>query len=214
MGQPNRRTSNSSKRAINKKNSHHRRKKSTANKVKPQWKRGRTWLFCLFVLLLSWWLYHFCWSVNRMDGYGMMPTIQQGDWLAVSKHKQVKRHSLIAIRNTQGEYSIRRVIGLSGETISYRQDTLYVDGKEMPERFLEEQIKEAHTLQQLVTADFDANQIPGLENDRIPENSYLVLGDNRPYVSDSRFYGVVDSREVIGVVSYRLLPIHQMARFN
>ncbi|MGL4696033.1 S26 family signal peptidase [Enterococcus larvae] len=39
------------------------------------------------------------------------------------------------------------------------------------------------------------------------------MGDNRPYSSDSRYYGLIDKEDIIGVVTMRIFPLHQMTKF-
>ncbi|MTD38284.1 hypothetical protein GIX45_06545 [Erwinia sp. CPCC 100877] len=48
----------------------------------------------------------------------------------------------------------------------------------------------------------------------ISKGEYLVLGDNRPYATDSRYYGLVDEKEIIGIVEMRILPFHKVRWFN
>lgn len=47
----------------------------------------------------------------------------------------------------------------------------------------------------------------------IPEGYYFVLGDNRPYATDSRVYGLVSAENMIGKVTVRILPFTSIKAF-
>lgn len=71
-------------------------------------------------------------------------------------------------------FYVKRIIGLPGETVEIREGHIYIDGSETP---LEEPyLKEEWT---------DYNDGYTFE---IPEDSYLMLGDNRNYSRDARFW--------------------------
>ncbi|WP_348921135.1 signal peptidase I [Enterococcus rotai] len=149
----------------------------------------------------------FTFSIREISGYSMMPTLEDRNWVYINKMAKLRRFNLVAYTDEQSkEIAIRRLIGLPGETIYYQKDTLFVNGEEVFERFLVEQVDRSKNSNAQFTKDWDLSQV-------VPENKYVVLGDNRPYATDSREYGFVDKKNVIGVVEMRVFPFHELKKF-
>lgn len=145
-------------------------------------------------------------SLPSANGYSMTPTINDQDRLIVYKWGKIKRFSLVYFRNPEkSDWLIRRVIGRPGETFEYRSGILYINGAEIPERFLPSIFEEGANTP--VTADFQ------LEEGKIPEGKYFLMGDNRAYATDSRYFGLVDEKEIQGTVIARIFPIHSLGQF-
>ncbi len=142
----------------------------------------------------------------------MMPTITDGDRLVVNKLGTIKRFSLVYYRDPKSkETSIRRVVGLPNERLTYRSDQLYINDQEVVERFLEEAKEQAKANETQLTEDFTLSEV--LQTNVIPEETYFVLGDNRSYASDSRDFGTIKRKDIIGTVEMRWLPFHRLTRF-
>lgn len=153
-------------------------------------------------------------TLPKVEGYSMTPTLNNNDRFFVNRLGKVQRFKLIffKIPNSQ-ETSIRRVIGLPGESIQYKNDQLFINQQETVERFLQKQLSHAKQNEELVTNDFQLQQLPNVKYDTIPKDKYLVLGDNRQYSTDSRYYGLIDEKDIIGIVEMRILPLHRLASF-
>ena len=91
---------------------------------------------------------------------------------------------------------VKRVIGLPGEHIEYKDNKLYVNGSLV----LENNIS-------VETKDFKLEDI-GYET--IPKDMYFVLGDNRTNSNDSREFGLVKKDEIIGKIVMRLYPFSKI----
>ena len=89
---------------------------------------------------------------------------------------------------------IKRVVGLPGDYIEYKDNYLYVNGEKYKEPFINN----------VETEDFS---LKDLGYDKIPDDMYLVLGDNRENSLDSRSYGLIKKKQIIGKAFFKIWPI-------
>ncbi len=121
----------------------------------------------------------------RVDGFSMRPTLQDGEYILVSKlaYKtgEPNRGDIVVFvfpMNPQ-EDLIKRVIGLPGESISVHNGTVTINGAVLDEPYI-------------------ANP-PAYDGDwTVPEGQLFVLGDNRNDSRDSHSWGVLPIENVIG----------------
>lgn len=137
----------------------------------------------------------------------MVPTLREGDKVLIQKKTTFRRFDIVAYTVGDGEPQIRRIIGLPGETIRYTQDTLFVNEQPVDEKFLVDEINESQKNGRDYTEDFEQQPIV------IPEGYYFVLGDNRPYATDSRHYGLVAEKRFLGKVTTQLFPFNEIKAF-
>ena len=132
-------------------------------------------------------------------GDSMVPTLKEGQWLLLNKigyqFKEIERYDIVVIKMEKSEI-IKRVIGLPGETIEYRNNILYIDGHEENSEF------------NFDTDDFTLKSICNC--DKIPDDKYLVLGDNRQVSSDSRIIWLIYKKDIKGKTSISLWPIKKV----
>ncbi len=92
---------------------------------------------------------------------------------------------------------IKRVVAVSGDTISYKNGYLHVNDKSIQEVSSSEYIKFTS----------DRTNMDGSTDDYIiPKDKYLVLGDNRNNSTDSRGIGLINKSEIVGVSIFRIAP--------
>ena len=131
-------------------------------------------------------------------GDSMVPTLNDKQILLLDKisykFKEIERFDIVVIKVGKKEI-IKRIIGLPGETIEYKDNTLYVDGKELPNDY------------NFDTEDFTIEDIGKDLYEKIPENEYLVLGDNRIVSADSRIIGFIKKEDILGKTSISIWPI-------
>ena len=136
----------------------------------------------------------------------MYPTFYDNDILILNKLKyrfsDIERGDVVALRFEDTNYLIKRVVGLPGEVVEFKDNQLYINGKVVEEDYLGEDV---------VTEDFQLSQI-GYE--KIPEGMYFVLGDNREHSSDSRELGLVTERDILGETSIRIFPFNRIKIFK
>ncbi len=139
-------------------------------------------------------------SLQQVVGDSMSPTLEDGDVLLLNKiHYKlfdVKRNDVVAIEYDDSKYLIKRVIGLPGEHIEYKDNILYINGKGYQETFEND----------LQTPDFN---ITSLGVDKIPEDMYFVIGDNRDNSLDSREIGFISRNEILGKTTMKIWPLNE-----
>lgn len=132
-----------------------------------------------------------------VSGNSMKPNLHNGEVLLEKKigynSSSIKRFDIVVIK-TGNEEIIKRIIGMPGEHISYKNNKLYINDKIVKETFNFRN-----------TEDFNLEEICNCTS--IPEGKYLVLGDNRPISKDSRTIGLVDEKDILGKAVYRIWPI-------
>lgn len=134
----------------------------------------------------------------RVQGSSMVPTLHDKEILLLKKYDKSYKRFDIVVLNKDGNKLIKRVIGLPGEHIAYKENRLYVNGEEVKEPFLPENLE---------FPDFDTIL---LGSEKVPEGYLLVLGDNRNNSTDSRIFGFIKKEEITGTTSFRLFPFHKI----
>lgn len=123
----------------------------------------------------------------RVYGPSMDNTLKHGDIMILNElTNKFERFDIVVIK-LDNELIIKRIIGLPGEELEYKDNKLYIDGKYIKE-------------------DFNHGETENFEKLKIEENNYFVLGDNRPVSSDSRVFGTIEKNDIIGKTSLTLFP--------
>ena len=138
-------------------------------------------------------------SPIKVNGTSMVPTLYNGDIMILNEigyHLNGLDRFDIVVINSKNEKIIKRVIGLPGETVEYKNNKLYVNGKEIKENFKHGDTK-----------DFDLSDI---KVDKIPKNYYFVVGDNRANSKDSRSIGLIHKKQIMGKTSFVLYPFNRI----
>lgn len=148
----------------------------------------------VFVILLK----LFVVTPIRVNGTSMMNTLHPKDIMILNKTayltKGPKRFDIVVVR-LDDEDIIKRVIGLPGEVIEYKDNVLYVNGKKVEEK-----------VKGLETADY--------KSEKIPAGSYLVMGDNREASYDGRAFGFIKKNQILGRTSLVILPFNRIGYKN
>ena len=168
----------------------------------------------------------------RIPSSSMMPTLLIGDFILVNKfayglrlpinnHKFIaigepKRGDVVVFKPPQhlDQDWIKRVIGLPGDTIAYRDDTVYVNGQPLQYQSMGRYVGKGQGAEasgaKLLTEDLPGRPHPVLERDdrpffiqgegewTVPAGHYFVMGDNRDNSEDSRFWGVLPEANLRG----------------
>lgn len=150
---------------------------------------------------------YFLFAPIVVDGESMMPTLLDKDRMIVNKFSykigEPERFDIIVFHAPENKDYIKRVIGLPGDRVEYKNDTLYINGKKYDEPYLD-QYKEEEVDGPL-TEPFTLEEIIGQET--VPQGHLFVMGDNRRYSKDSRHIGTVPMEKVLGNTSIIYWPL-------
>lgn len=127
-------------------------------------------------------------KTGSIMGPSMENTLYEGTrTLYISKEiKPLKRGDIIYFyAYSDGELInvVKRVIGLPGETILIKEDNVYIN---------EELLEEPYALYTYPVEDYIEIELK--------QDEYFVLGDNRCHSSDSRYYGAIPKKNILGVL--------------
>jgi len=170
----------------------------------PRGKGGILRILCADLLRLSIFLalcHAFVFQVSVVRGSSMMPNIHDGDRLFVDRVsyllRDIRRFDVVilACPKEPGVDYVKRIVGLPGEEVRIREGALFVDGRRIRAPFP-------------FISDPDSFGVW-----KVPEDSYFVLGDNRPVSSDSREGWFVRRDEIRGRVRACLWPLSSVHAF-
>ena len=142
-----------------------------------------------------------------VDGLSMDPTLEDGDRVVVNKFiydlADVEQDDVIVFNSNEDSAYVKRVIGVPGDNVEMVDRTVYLNGEPLQEDYVTHQ-GESY-MDNFTLSDM------GVEDGKIPEGHYLVLGDNRPISRDSRDFGLITEDAIIGEVQLRFWPLNEIA---
>ena len=157
----------------------------------------------IIIILLALLIKEFVFSPIKVNGTSMYPTLDDGDFMILNEIGYhlfgVERFDIVVVKKN-GERIIKRVIGLPGEKIEYKDNKLYINDKVIEEDF-------SHA----TTHDFNLSE---LNYNVIPEGYYFVVGDNRTNSLDSRKIGLIKKSEIKGKTSLVFFPFSKFGKVN
>ena len=149
-------------------------------------------------------VYVFLFRPFQVDGESMFPNFHNQEYvitnlitLRISEPKQGDVIVFKAPTEPDKDF-IKRVIGLPGDTVSVQGGQVYVNSKLLDEHlFLKDSVKTA-----------GGAFLKEGDTVTVPPDSYFVMGDNRPYSSDSREWGFVPKKNLVGVAFFVYWPVN------
>lgn len=142
----------------------------------------------------------------KVVGSSMYPTLIDGQYgfssvisLNVS---EINRFDVVVIdSDALNELIVKRIIGLPGEHIVYKDEKLYIDDKYVEQDFLD---------QEYVTSEIEANG-SFTENFEytLANDQYFFMGDNRNHSTDSRTIGPITKQDIVCKSIFTLLPFNK-----
>lgn len=135
-----------------------------------------------------------------VSGASMEPNFSHGNYLIIDevtyRLREPERGEVIVFRypKDRSVYFIKRIIGLPGERIVVKNSKVTV-------------YKENETV-------FSEDGTSGAANILLDRDKYFVLGDNRYNSFDSRNWGAVDKKDIIGIARLRVFPLNEFDVIN
>ena len=131
-----------------------------------------------------------------VDGTSMYPLLKEGQKcfsFIFTRNISIERFDIIVAKVYDDDHLyVKRVIGMPNETISYRNNRLYVNGEYYKEDFLQDGVE---------TNDFEVT---------LGQDEYYLLGDNRASSSDSRYFGPVNKSDILSSHIFVFSPLQDM----
>lgn len=151
-------------------------------------------------------IYAFLFRPYQVNGHSMDPTFENGEYVLTNlismRFDPLKRGEIIvfvAPPDKEKDY-IKRVIGIPGDRIKLERGNVYLNGEMIDQSsFLSSDVKT------------NGGMFLG-EGDEVvvPDDQYFVMGDNREFSSDSREWGFVPVKSVIGRSFFVYWPLNHL----
>lgn len=151
-------------------------------------------------------IYLFVSSPHQVNGQSMVPNFQSGEYVLSDKVSyklsDPKRGDIVVFHAPEtancpkgtGCDFIKRILATPGETVEVRDNSIWVNGQQLPEPY--------------IPADFETLAGPATRGKAITlgPDEYFAVGDNRPYSSDSRAWGPIMKSDIVGKAFIRYWP--------
>ncbi len=143
-----------------------------------------------------------------VSGTSMSPTLKEAEQVIVFKENNIKNGDIVSFEapDEENTYYIKRVIGIAGDTVEYKDDKLYINGEFIDEPYLND-LKNSERWKEngnstTLTQNFTLENLPSTNAKKVPENMLFVMGDNRIDSKDSRYFGFISVDKVLGKMIY------------
>ncbi|TPR42898.1 signal peptidase I [Apilactobacillus micheneri] len=186
-------------------------------------------VYIIIGVILYFIISHFITTV-KVEGNSMYPNLVNKERVILFPQAKVKRNSVIVFdahgedpKAVNNDYYVKRVIGMPGDHISFKDHQLYINGKDVKQNYInkEQQQKGSEyklgsdilkdwNIAKLSETKWKYNKIAAI----VPKGKYFVMGDNRAISNDSRYWGFVKQDKILGVAHTLPWSTNKTARHN
>ena len=183
-------------------------------------------IFIIVMLLLR----VYVWQPVIVEGHSMDPTLADKERLVIIRTASIKRQDIVVAKELNKETNetkniVKRVIGLPGDTISFKNDVLMVNDKVVKEPYLADYQKAFASDHLQKTYQGNAFFLIFAQNAKtftlsaasqtefsvkVPEGQYFLMGDNRLVSQDSRQVGTFKKSDIVGEAKLRIWPLKKI----
>lgn len=127
-----------------------------------------------------------------IQGRSMAPTLMDGDRYYLNRWRYLflapQRGDVVVIKDPgHGDFAVKRIVGRPYDWLNLKDGLLYVNGKRLDEPYLSSDTR---------------TDVPDRTEKwiQLGRDQYFLLGDNRANSEDSRFYGVIHRKNIVGML--------------
>lgn len=168
----------------------------------------KTFLICSLIVIF---INTFLLSPKQVSGRSMYPTLQNHQKGIVNvlnaNINGIRRYDIVVAKVTEDNETsevIKRVIGMPNDTISCKNEVIYINNKPLDEPYLNTSYK-----QDWISKNYYFTK--NFSEVRLGENEYFLMGDNRPLSQDSRDFGPVKREQIIAKDFLILWPLDEIS---
>lgn len=145
----------------------------------------------------------------------MAKQVTSGNHILYQSDLSVNRFNVVVLNNGDSK-ELLRVIGMPGDKVSLSDDVLTINGAIYDEDYLKENYidfkLQEDNRNKFYTEDFSVAELKDVNKStlHVPENKYILLGDNRKKAIDSRKIGFYDKKDIEGVAIMKIWPLFEI----
>lgn len=158
------------------------------------WRRHFFVLFCVMMFSVPAYFLasRFIVTAVVVQGRSMMPTLKDGERYYLNRWRYLvfspSRGDVVVIKDPgHADYAVKRIIARPYDWLNLRDGRIYINGKRLEEPYLDKGVRTD-------TPDLKERWV------QLGRDQYYVLGDNRGNSEDSRFYGIVPGKNIVGMI--------------
>jgi signal peptidase I len=160
----------------------------------------------IVLTLLIFFAVHFSVQPFRVNGPSMQPNLHTNNLVLVNllayDFGSPQRGDVIVfhppIPTADGEYYVKRIIAVPGDTIKLTTTAVYVDGRKLNEPYID------------ILGPADIENPGVVPTITLHKDQYWVMGDNRDNSQDSRFFGPITRSAIIGKAEVVIWPVNSL----